>query len=125
MIPLPFTSGNLIYVMEIVLGIIVIGIIFFIFQKRVKGKRDTGIKIYITRPFEDLKKGKTAIFKVTEDPIIPGDYVLIQLPGYEMIWKVKDVKGDKLDLYNRFDRLLGFPKYHVSGKFVGYEEISD
>ena len=105
---------------KIIFLIIVIGIVF-VFWKLNNRHNKTYTKVYIDRSFDSLKVGKTAIFKASET-INPGDYVLIKLPGYDMIWKVSSVWGDKLDLYSKYDKLLEFPKYHIKGKLIGYEE---
>lgn len=87
-----------------------------------KRKHDeTFMEILITCPFDSLKVGKVAIFRSGSEVKV-GDFVLIRLPGYEMIWKVVKQDGEKLGLKNRNNDVLeGFPKCHLWGKMIGYK----
>ncbi len=105
---------------EIVLLMVFIGlgVIWWL----LKQKHDkTYTEILITYPFDSLKKGKIAVFR-SNITVGVGDYVLIRLPGYDMIWKVISKEGEKVELINRKnEKLTGFPVYHLWGKMIGYK----
>ena len=87
----------------------------------VKKHNETYTEILITYPFDSLKKGKVAVFKSDVEAKV-GDYVLIHLPGYEMIWKVVKEEREKMELVNRKgEKLVGFPKCYLWGKMIGYK----
>lgn len=104
----------------ITLLVLVLG--FIVVWRILKQKHDeTYMEILITYPFDSLKKGKVAIFKSGEG-VRAEDFVLIHLPGYEMIWKVVKKEGEKLWLTNRNkEELTGFPACHIWGKMIGYK----
>ena len=82
---------------------------------------ETYKEILITYPFGSLKKGKVAVFK-SGLRIKVEDYILIRLPGYDMIWRVTKQDGEKVDLVNRNGEvLLGFPSHYIWGKMIGYK----
>ena len=107
---------------EILLALLAMIVLWSVMWWIIKRKHDETYKeILITYPFEGLKKGRTAIFRSGEG-IKVGDFVLIRLPGYEMIWRVTKVDGVKLWLVNRnHEELTGFPSHHIWGKMVGYK----
>ncbi len=82
-------------------------------------------EILITQPFDSLEVGKIAVFRSNEE-IKVGDYVLIYISSYDMIWKVVEVYDrEKLKLVNRKkEELVGFPKCCIKGKMIdiGYKE---
>ena len=92
-----------------------------------RNHNETYTEILITYPFDSLKKGKVAVFRSDMEAKV-GDYVLIRLPGYEMIWKVVKEEREKMELTNRRgEKLVDFPKCHLWGKMVGYkgEELEE
>ena len=107
---------------EILLALIAMIVLWSVMWWIIKKRHGTYIEILITYPFDSLKVGKTAIFKSDEE-IKVGDYVLIYISGYDMIWKVVEVYDrEKLKLVNRGkEELVGFPKCCIRGKMVGYE----
>jgi len=102
------------------LSMIVLWSVMWWIVNRRYGKTYT--EILITYPFEDLVKGKIAMFK-TGEKIKVGDFVLIRLPGYDYVWKVTKVNGEKVELRGRTGEvLIGFPMAHLGGKFTGYKD---
>jgi len=105
---------------EIVLlmAFIGLGVVWWLLERR---HDKTYTEILITYPFDSLKKGKIAVFK-SNIIVEVGDYVLIRLPGYDMIWKVISKEGEKVELINRKnEKLTGFPVHHLWGKMIGYK----
>ena len=113
---------------EILLALLAMIVLWSVVWWRIKRKHnETYMEILITYPFDSLKKGKVAVFRSDREAKV-GDYVLIRLPGYEMIWKVVKQEGEKVELTNRKKEVLtGFPKCHLWGKMVGYkgEELEE
>ena len=78
-------------------------------------------EILITHPFDTLQKGRVAIFKSGVIAYV-GDFVLLRLPGYDMIWKVVKREGEKVELENhKKEKLTSFPVCHIWGKMIGYK----
>ena len=113
---------------EILLALLAMIVLWSVVWWMIKRKHDeTYMEILITYPFDLLKKGKVAVFRSDREAKV-GDYVLIRLPGYEMIWKVVKQEGEKVELTNRKKEVLtSFPKCHLWGKMVGYkgEELEE
>lgn len=114
---------------EILLALLAMIVLWSVVWWMIKRKHnETYMEILITYPFDSLKKGRIAIFRSGGIEAKVGDYVLIRLPGYEMIWKVVKQKGEKVELTNRRgEKLVGFPKCHLCGKMIGYkgEELEE
>ena len=68
----------------LLLGSVIVLIIAWILRRK---HTDTYKEILITHPFDTLQKGRVAIFKSGVIAYV-GDFVLLRLPGYDMIWKV-------------------------------------
>ena len=103
----------------VIVVVISLGIIFWLLWKK---SEETCTKILITNSFKDLEVGRTAVFRAGET-IRPGDSVLIDLPGYKKIWRVRSIRGQKLDLYYlEEEELIGFPLLGIKGKFMGYDD---
>ena len=113
---------------EILLALLAMIVLWSVVWWMIKRKHnEIYMEILITYPFDSLKKGKVAIFRSDQEAKV-GDYVLIRLPGYEMIWKVVKQEGEKMELTNQKREVLtGFPKCHLCGKMVGYkgEELKE
>ena len=107
---------------EILLALLAMIVLWSVVWWMIKRKHnETYTEILITYPFDSLKKGKVAVFRSDMRAEV-GDYVLIRLPGYDMIWKVISKEGEKVELINRKnEKLVGFPVYHLWGKMVGYK----
>lgn len=99
--------------------IVLWSVMWWIIKKKHGG---TYTEILITYPFDSLEVGKVAVFKSDEELKV-GDYVLIYISGYDMIWKVVEVYDmEKLKLVNRGkEELVGFPKCYIRGKMIGYK----
>ena len=103
----------------LLMAFIGLGVVWWLLERR---HDKTYTEILITYPFDSLKKGKIAVFKSNIIAEV-GDYVLIRLPGYDMIWKVISKEGEKVELINRKnEKLTGFPVCHLWGKMIGYKE---
>ena len=99
--------------------IVLWSVMWWIIKKR---HGDNYKEILITYPFDSLRVGEVAIFMSGLSIIRVGDYVLINLPGYETIWKVVEAEGEKLKLVDRKGEVLvGFPRCHIWGKLEGYK----
>ena len=107
---------------EIILALLAMIVLWSVVWWVIK-KEHSGVykEILITYSFGTLKKGKIAVFKSGER-IEVGDFVMICLPGYEMVWKVVKQDGEKLELVDRNNEvLIGFPGCHIWGKMIGYK----
>jgi hypothetical protein len=107
---------------EILLALLTLIVLWSVMGWIIKRNHDKTYKeILITHPFDTLQKGKTAIFK-SGMVVDVGDFVLLRLPGYDMIWKVVKCEGEKLELINRKnEKLTDFPVCHIWGKLVSYK----
>ena len=107
---------------EILLALLTMIVLWSVMWWIIKRKHgETYREILITLPFGTLEKGKVAVFKSGEGVKVE-DYILIRLPGYDMIWRVTKREGEKLDLVNRKGEILiGFPSHYVWGKMIGYK----
>jgi SOS-response transcriptional repressor LexA len=103
----------------LLLGCVIALLIVWMLKRK---RTDDCIEIFITCPFDTLQKGRVAIFK-SGSAIEVGDFVLLRLPGYDMIWKVVKREGGKVELENhKKEKLTDFPVCHIWGKLVNYKK---
>jgi SOS-response transcriptional repressor LexA len=107
---------------EILLALLTMIVLWSVMGWIIKREHDKTYKeILITHPFDTLQRGRVAIFKSGLAAEV-GNFVLLRLPGYDMIWKVVKREGEKVELENyKKEKLTDFPVCHIWGKLVDYK----